>query len=58
MISGHSRNKECKRIEVTINTIYTTLSIYMYCPLLEDILIATCFGSVEPSTGNKNNIFQ
>jgi hypothetical protein len=38
-------------IEVTINTAYAT--IFMHYPLLEDVLfIATCFGSVEPSSGN------
>jgi hypothetical protein len=37
-------------IEVTINTVYATLFIN---PLLEDVpFIATCFGSVEPSSGS------
>jgi hypothetical protein len=37
-------------IEATINTTNATLFIY---PTLQDVIfIATCFGSVEPSSGN------
>jgi hypothetical protein len=38
-------------IEVTINTVYSTL--LMYYPLLVDaFFIVTCFDSIEPSSGN------
>jgi hypothetical protein len=36
--------------EVTIKTVYATL--FIYYPLVEGVLIATCFGSVEPSSSN------
>jgi hypothetical protein len=45
------------KIEVTINTVYATL--FMYYPLLKDVISnATCFGSVEPSSGNMHVILQ
>jgi hypothetical protein len=38
-------------VEVAINAVYTTL--FMHYPLLEDVVfIVTCFGTVEPSSGN------
>jgi hypothetical protein len=41
-------------IEVTINTHF-----FIYYPLLEDVLFtATCFGSVEPSSGNIHMILR
>jgi hypothetical protein len=44
-------------IEVTINTAYATL--FVYYPLLEDVLfIATCFGSVGPSSGSIHTILR
>jgi hypothetical protein len=43
-------------IQVTITTVYATLFIY---PLLEDaFFIATCFGSVEPSSGDIHMILR
>jgi hypothetical protein len=52
---NHLRGTFCDvinlKFEVTINTVYTTL-FFMYS-LLEDFLsIATCFGSLEPYSGN------
>jgi hypothetical protein len=39
-----------KKVEVTVNTVYATFFIY---PLFEDVIsITTCFGLVEPSSGN------
>jgi hypothetical protein len=43
-------DKEINSIQVTINTVYTTL--LMYYPLLENVFIATRFGPNEIPSGN------
>jgi hypothetical protein len=49
--SSAPAGKHLNGIEVTINTVYPTL--LMYYPSLVDVqFIATCFGSIEPSSGN------
>jgi hypothetical protein len=45
------------KVEIIINTVYATR--FIYYPLLENVIfIATCFGSVEPSSSNIHRILR